>query len=164
MLVAVERLFADHQQFHIFDAAFDHYGDPRLDWITGPRREFGYLAVERAIYVSTVAAFNTHRLRVYLDDEPPQGYERVFSATLSVRGEAIVFSAPSNTPDDDLVVPLAAGDYLVRICSRNLGTDELSVCGDRDEPLDDDEFLARDDIESYDVFVCRSPGGSPERG
>ena len=155
MLAATAIIFADHHQFYVYDSSYDHYGDPRLDWKQAPRLAYGYLATERAVYVSTVAALHTHRLRVFVNQAPGAGYKRVFSADLSIDSGTLAISAPANDREDDVLIDLPAGAYRLSVCSNNLGTDELNVEPDRDEPLDDEAFLQRDDIEYYDLFVER---------
>ena len=157
MHITTAKIFADHYQFYIFDAEFDHYNEPRLDWHQPDRLKYGYLATERAIYVSTVADLNTHRLRVFLNESPTQQYEREFSANLQIQGNAIKISAPTNSPEDDLIIPVSPGHYLITVCSNHVGSDELTVFPNNIEPLSDAEFLSREDMESYDIFIEQSP-------
>lgn len=157
MHITTTKIFADHYQFYIFDAEFDHYSEPRLDWSQPDRLEYGYLATERAIYVSTVADLNSHRLRVFQNESPTQQYERIFSVELEIEGNAIQVSAPANSPEDDLIIPVSPGHYLISVCSNHVGIDELTVLPDNEEPLSDEEFLSREDIECYDVFIEPTP-------
>lgn len=153
MHITTTEIFADHYQFYIFDESFNHFDEPRLDWNSAERLEFGYLATERAIYVSTVAHLNRHRLKVFLDETPLAQYERTFYTRLRVDGSAIKISAPANAEEDDLEIQVAPGAYNVWVCSRNIGIDELSTDPDSDDQLSEEEFLHREDLEVYDLFI-----------
>lgn len=153
MLTTSSRIFADHHQFYVYDSDYDHYNDPNLDWNTAERLDFGYLATNKAIYISTVASSNSHRLRVFIGEQPSFNYERVFQFTLLLNSGALAISAPANEPEDDLMVKLEPGAYRLSICSSAIGADELSLFPNRKEPMTDDEFLTHDDFEYYDLFV-----------
>ena len=155
MQVAMDRVFADHYQFYIFDSLHDHASDAQLNSSGGGKLPFGYLASERAIYVSTVAHLNTHRVRVFIDELPSQEYERTFVTRLLVDGSGVTLSAPACPPEEELTIPIAPGAYRVHVCSRNIGIDELDVLPEGAEELSDEEFLIREDIEYYDIFFNR---------
>lgn len=153
MLALVARISADHYQFYLYDEGFQHYEEPLLDWQSSQRLEFGYLAVPRAIYVSTVAHLNSHRLRVYVGERPHEEYERVFTWNLLIESGVLLIAAPTDLPEDILKVQVKPGGYECFVCSSAVGVDELDTEPDRDEPLSDEEFLKRDDFEHYDVYL-----------
>lgn len=153
MLALVARIFADHYQFYLYDEGFEHYEEPNLNWQSGQKLEFGYMAVPRAIYVSTVAHLNSHRVRVYVGDRPHEAYERVVTSNLSIESGVLLIAAPTDLPEDILKVQVKPGDYECFVCSSAVGVDELDKEPDRDEPLSDEEFLKRDDFEHYDVYL-----------
>ena len=156
MLAATKVIFADHQQFYIYDAGYEHFADPALDWQKAPRLAHGYLASERAVYVSTVAPLHSHRVRVYLDQAPTLAYERVFTAQIAIGSGSLVISAPANESEDDLIIPLPPARYRLRICANSVGIDEMHVEPDRNDPMEDEELAQRDDIEYYDLFLERA--------
>lgn len=149
-------VFADHFQFYIYDADSNHFADPALDWKSGLRLAHGYLATERAIYVSTVARLNSHRLRIFIDESPSAPYERVFTSELTLSSGRLVISAPANGPEDDTVLELPVGRYQMSVCSSSVGVDALDLWPDRNEPLTDEEIAAHDDLEHYDLFIQRT--------
>lgn len=152
MLAKIARMFADHYQLHIYDSNYDHYNDPRLQWNDTNRGEFGYLATERAIYVSTVADLNDHRMRVYLNQLPSTEYERVFVRELVVTSGILVFSGIADTEDEKVRVSLEPGKHRIHVCGNSIGKDEYSYDIDAQD-LSNDEYFKHDEFEYYDIFV-----------
>jgi hypothetical protein len=153
MLLMTARIFADHHQFYVFDSNFDHFKDPDLDWAASPRLAYGYLASKRAIYVSTVASLNSHRLRIFVNEKPISKYERVFTSDLLIASGVLKVSAPANAPEEDVQIQLPCGVCRVSVCSSGIGVDELTLYPDRDEQMSDDELFSHDDLEYYDLFI-----------
>src|SRR5450756_2327202 len=153
MLLVTTSIFADHHQFYVFDSNFDHFKDPDLVWTASRSLAYGYLASKRAIYVSTVASLNLHRLRIFLNEAPVLKYERVFSSDLLITSRVLKISAPANAPEDDVQIHLPCGAYRVSVCSSAIGVDERVLYPDRDEPMSDEELFTHDDLEYYDLFV-----------
>lgn len=155
MLLDTYRVFADHYQFYLYDSEFDHYSDERLAFVDSTALEFGYRGCERAIYVSTVAGLNDHRVRVYLDQTPEGSYERRFEWDISIPSGTMVISSPAYTPDEEEQISLPAGDYRMVICSSAIGVDELTDGPSGDDPMEDEEFFTHDDFEHYDIYLTK---------
>lgn len=151
----ITRVFADHYQFYLYDSSFDHYSDERLSWTDGNKNEYGYLSVEKAIYVSTVAGLNDHRVRFFIEGSPTKDYERNFESIIEVPSEKLVLSAPANMDEDDFILSLSAGKYKVLICSNSVGKDMFSYEHEYDEDMDDIEYFKHDEFEYYDIFLTK---------
>ena len=127
MLIHTERIFADHYQFYIFDSNYAHLNDNSLNWESTDKLEYNYIANDKAIYVSTVADLNDHRLRIYENEKPETGkYERIFEHQLNVDSGKLVISTPINTQDDDIVINLKKKQYTIFVCSNSIGKDFFS--------------------------------------
>ena len=146
MLIKTDRIFADHYQFYIYDSAYDHYSDDRLQWTDENRVEFGYLTTDKAIYVNTSAGLNDHRARVYIDEKPElDRYERVFSRDLAIPSGVLTISAPADSDEDKLNISIAPGNYSVKICSNSIGKD-LFTFDDDGEEMEDEEYFKHDEL------------------
>jgi len=156
MMQISSRIFADHYQFYIYDSEYKHFSDDRLNWITAEREQFGYISTEMAIYVSTVADLNSHRLRVYLGEEPNAEYERVYSRDLAIPSGRVVISAPANEESDDLRLSVEKGNYTVFVCSNSIGKDMLSYDVEYDDDMTDEEYVKHDEFEYYDIFLLKT--------
>src|SRR5262249_361817 len=130
-----------------------HYQDAALDWGVAPKLDYGYLGSSRAIYVRTVASRNSHRLRIFVNEEPASSYERCFNSILLVSSGILRVSAPANVPEDDVLVKLDPGAERVAVCSSAIGVDELGLYPERGEPMSDEELFLHDDLEHYDLFI-----------
>jgi|JI8StandDraft_1071087.scaffolds.fasta_scaffold303709_1 hypothetical protein len=150
------KIFADHYQFYIFDSAYDHYSNVRLDWRNEETESYGYLKTEHCIYVSTVSDLNSHRVRVYVNEGQHLVYERKFESLINIPSGRLIISAPANSEDDDLAIPLESGLYKITICSNSIGKDMLSYDARYDENMSDDEYLKHDEFEYYDIFLIKN--------
>jgi hypothetical protein len=151
------RIFADHYQFYVYDSSDDHYSDDRLDWKKNEKEPYGYMRTERAIYVSTVADLNDHRVRIYPDELPTQSYERMYTTTIDIPSGKLIISAPANGPDEDFILPVPPGEYDISICSNAIGKDMLSYPEGDCEEMNDEDYLTHDDFEYYDIYLTKSP-------
>ncbi len=155
-LRATDRVFADHYQFYLHDSGYDHFSDPKLEWKEENRQEHGYLATDKAIYVSTVAHLNDHRVRIYLGGLPEEhSYERTFVREVHVESGRLVLSALANNPDENVVIDLEPGVYCVSVCGNAIGKDQYSFEPDGDF-IEDEDYLANDAFEHYDIYISRS--------
>jgi len=152
----IDRTFADHYQFYVYDSEHDHYSDKELDWQTSEKKEYGYLAVEKAIYVSTVASLNDHRVRVFVEDYPKEKYERQFKWKLDLPSGKLVLSAPANSEEDDVFIEVEPGRYQVFVCSNSIGKDMFSYEHEYDEEMGDEEYFKHDEFEYYDIYVSKA--------
>jgi len=150
-----KRIFASHYQFYIYDSDFDDFLNPRLDWMEAEREKFGYLSTEKAIYVSTVADLNDHRLRVFLEQIPSDNYERIYEQSLLLESGALVISAPANNDADDLMINLQNGLYKIFVCSNSIGKDMFSYDHDYNEEMSDEEYFEHEEFENYDIFIIK---------
>jgi len=156
MLVAKERIFADHYQFYLFDSRYEHFSDPKLEWTEDNRLEHGYLASDKGIYVSTVSDLNDHRVRVYLDEDPRINTDdKVFIRDIQLESGVLKISAISNLPEDDVSVTLEKGFFTVTVVCRNAGVD-LYTLDPEGEYMEDEAYLALDEFEHYDIFLKRT--------
>jgi hypothetical protein len=151
-----KRIFASHYQFYIFDSNFDDFLNPRLDWMEAEREKFGYLSTKNAIYVSTVADLNDHRLRVFLEQTPSNNYERIYERNLLLESGVLVISAPANDEADDLKINLQKGVYKIFVCSNSIGKDMFSYEHDYEEEMSDEEYFEHDEFENYDIFILKT--------
>ncbi|WDE96339.1 hypothetical protein PQO03_11525 [Lentisphaera profundi] len=110
------------------------------------------MATDQAIYVSTVADLNDHRLRVYIDESPDKSYERTFQKNLNITSGTLVVSAPANSGDDDLKINLNNGEYIITVCSNSIGKDVYTYDEDGEE-MEDEEYFQHDEYEYYDVYI-----------
>lgn len=150
-----KRIFASHYQFYIFDSNFDDFLNPRLDWMKAERERFGYLSTENAIYVSTVADLNDHRLRVFLEQTPSKIYERIYERNLLLESGVLVISAPTNNEVDDLKINLQKGVCKIFVCSNSIGKDMFSYDRNYNEEMSDEEYFEHDEFENYDIFIVK---------
>ena len=84
MLKLQSRIFASHYQFYIHDADYEHYDDPRLSWENGEKLEYGYMATEGAVYVSTKSDLNDHCVKVYVDETPNKNMYETFYYNIKI--------------------------------------------------------------------------------
>jgi len=147
------RIFADHYQFYIHDAEYEHYNDSRLDWKEGKKLEYGYMATEKAIYVSTKADLNDHCIKIYINESPiKSNYETNFTTTLEITSGKLLLSSPSGEYDEDQI-EIANGTYKVSVCGKNIGKDMFSYNEEFDEEMSDNEYCNLEKFESYDIFI-----------
>jgi len=147
------RIFADHYQFYIHDADYKHYEDERLNWIEGIKLEYGYMATEKAIYVSTKADLNDHCVNVYLSESPDESkYETIFRGYIDIPSGKLQFSSPCGEYDEDQT-EIEKGKYKIAICGRNIGKDMFSYSEKFDEEMSDEAYCGLSKFESYDVFL-----------
>jgi|GEM_PF-7047720 len=149
------RLFCEFYQFYLYDSEYDHGSDERLAWTDENRQEHGYLSTERAIYVSTVADLNDHRVRVYIDEKRNAEYERVFSRKISIDSGVLVLSGVGYEEEERSAITLSAGLYSVEICGNAIGKDALTFDPKAEEEEDDEQFFKHDEYEHYDIFLNR---------
>ncbi len=99
---------------------------------------------------------NDHSVRIYPDEHPRQTYERMYTTTIHIPSGKLMISAPANSPDEDFILPVPPGEYSISICSNSVGKDILSYeendCGE----MDDEEYLAHDEFEYYDIYLTKS--------
>ena len=153
MHLVTHRVFAESYQFHIYDESFDHYSCDELAWVEDNRTQYGYLAVDRALYVSTVADLNDHRVRVFLnEDSNAHSFERTFFSIIEIHSGVLVISGISDLPEEKLVVELEPGTYSIQVCSNAIGKDAYSFDTDA-EYLEDEEYFTHDEYEHYDIYL-----------
>lgn len=153
MLKLQSRIFASHYQFYIHDADYEHYDDPRLSWEDGEKLDYGYMATEGAVYVSTKSDLNDHCVKVYVDETPNKNmYETFFVHTVEVSSGRLLISSPSGEDLEDSI-ELNNGKYTISICGKNVGKDMFSYKEEFDEDMEDEEYCRIDKFESYDVFL-----------
>ena len=147
------RAFADHYQLFFVNGDFDHWNDPNLKWTTGSRSPNGNLAVPQAIYLSTKASLNEHRIRIMIGS-PTHEYAYVDSFELDLSSGKLMVYGIADLPEERCSVELEPGEYILDICASNLGVDQFSEgIEEYDIELDDDQFFGRDEFEHYDVFL-----------
>ncbi len=153
MLALQTRIFADHYQFYVHDSEYEHYDDSRLDWTEGKKLEFGYMATEQAIYVSTKADLNDHCVNVFIDETPNKSnYERCFVHTLEIPSGKLLISSPSGEDEEDSI-KIEKGKYKISLCGKNIGKDMFSFNEEFDEEMSDEEYCKLDKFESYDIYI-----------
>jgi hypothetical protein len=152
-LLATLRCFADHYQLYLVDGDYDHWSDPNLNWETGIKTANGNLVSRRAIYISTKADLNAHRIRIF-NAQPSGSYDYQESHTLELSTGSLMLYGIADLPDERLQIPIAPGTHTITICARNLGIDQFSDGIDvPNRELDDDEFFAHDEFEHCDIYI-----------
>lgn len=153
MLLLQTRIFASHYQFYIHDSEYEHYDDVRLNWSEGEKLEYGYMATEHAIYISTKSDLNDHRVRIYLGrPENVTVYETCFFHNLEIPSGILQLSSPSGEYEDDVVV-LEKRKYNVSILGKCVGKDMFSYEEQFNEEMTDQEYFNFELFEIYDIYI-----------
>ena len=107
----------------------------------------GWTRTDKTLYYFTVGQLWSVRLDLFRADGPPQldGAERVLSNSLRLPTGTLVVGN-SIAADNVITLSLKPGTYSLFLRAFNLGVES-------DKGLDDPSFLARTDLERYELFV-----------
>jgi hypothetical protein len=137
-------LLADHNQFHAHDSSVKDDTLPEFSDDAGRR---GWTRTDKTIYYFTVGQLWRVRLDLYRGEGPPplDEAERVLGHTIRLpTGNLVVGN--SIAAKNVITLSLKPGNYSLFLRAFNLGVES-------DEHLDNPSFLARSDLERYELFV-----------
>jgi hypothetical protein len=150
------RFFCSHNCFQIFDSCVEPWGErTELD---GLSREDASALLNRGWYRAgggsiiyrTVADGNDHRIDVFRAPEAHihEDADRILMHNLSLpSGKLVIFGLDSGE-----TVEIGVGEYVVQCRAYSIGV-EMPV---DDDDLDDAAFLARNDLERYELILTRA--------
>ena len=144
------RIVADHAQFYVYDSSLNPF-EP-FPTITERECRLGWTRNDNSIWYFTASQLWSHRLDIFVAPDPPApgDSERMLAHNLDLpTGNLEVHEQPGCS------IFLRPGAYAIYLRAYNLGRQT-------DEELPDSAFLARDDLERYELFVV--PGVTQTEG
>lgn len=149
------RIFADNYQFLLFDTTTKNpfHPFPKINEATTRR---GWYRNEHALWISTRAHFNDHRLDLIFADQyrPDPTVERQTVHNLKLPGGSLsLFEHPN-----PILFRVPPGTYKVYCRAYNLGSEAPHGMAD----LIDDEFFQHSEWERYEIILV--PGAAEQEG
>ena len=102
---------------------------------------------------------NDHRLRVIINETPTTDYERIYKRSLQIESGCLVISAPANSEEDDIVITLNKGNYLIFVCSNSVGKDIFSYNTEYSDEMTNEEYFGAEQIaafQNHDIFLKKT--------
>jgi hypothetical protein len=143
-------IVADHAQFYVHDSSVNPF-EP-FPTITDRESRLGWTRNDNSIWYSTAGQLWSYRLDIFVAAHPPLpgDSERMLAHNLDLpTGNLVVHEQPGCS------IFLRPGSYSIYLRAYNLGCET-------DEELPDPEFLAREDLERYELFIV--PGVTQNEG
>jgi len=149
-MIGQHRIFADHNQFYVFDAESDPY-DIQDEWSNEIIRK-GYLRGKRSIHVVTVGSYNDHAVSIHLgrpdQDIPEDGHE--ITTEIIIDSGKIRLSSPAYSIHEQPEYSIGFGVFELTIRSLNSGVEDP----DNVEDLEDEEFFKLMLLERYELYFA----------